>query len=452
MDRTILKVLLTAILAVTGGGLAVLSTPQDDTEYSSGIILDFGDYDIKYLGLEDGGTDARDAIGKLCDYYSIVTAWNGGSLTSVDGRPASGDPDTWALWVTEKGSVNWHKWQGDPEDVSVGDYSAVAWALRQDGEVPTPGVDATGVTYYGHQQAYRIVSMAPSCTETLCAAGAGDLIVGTDSFSNYPSYIEDRHASGEVAEIGGYTNPSYESVAKLNPDAVFAVEGQATQEAIVGIERGQGVNCVVLYDGDTIETIMDNTWIAGAAINYGLKSAQVNEQISEALQKITDALAASSDAKEARVAISLSSAKSPWVAGGSTYASDVISFCGCTNVFSSLGGWVQVNSEKMAEYDPEYIIVVTSDITNTDGDYDDMVSSLSAEWKSTSAYRNGDVYLLTDGATDLASRPSTRIAQFTELLCRIVQPDVLGGDDLPKHIGSEYEDYLTITSELGFRT
>ncbi len=106
----------------------------------------------------------------------------------------------------------------------------------------------------------------------------------------------------------------------------------------------------------------------------------------------------------------------------------------------------------MPARDPDYIIVVSSDYGNTDREYEDMVSSLSAEWRSTAAFENGSIYLLTEGATDLASRPSTRIAQFTELMCRMVQPGVFDDVDLPLHIGDDYREYLTITKELGFET
>ena len=79
-----------------------------------------------------------------------------------------------------------------------------------------------------------------------------------------------------------------------------------------------------------------------------------------------------------------------------------------------------------------------------------MMSSLSAEWRNTNAFENGNIYLLAGGATDLASRPSTRIAQFTELMCRILQPNVFIDIDVPYYIGDNYRDYLYYTKELGF--
>ena len=215
--------------------------------------------------------------------------------------------------------------------------------------------------------------------------------------------------------------------------------------------RAHGVNCLAMFPGDSIKTILDNTYMVGAAMNYQLKSTQTIEQIEDALNAIDAALSAG-QSRTSKVMISLSTSKSPWVAGGTTYASDVINRALCENIYSQETGWVMVNSETVPSRDPDYIIVVSSDYGNTDRDYEDMFSSLSADWRSTTAFSNGNIYLLTEGATDLASRPSTRIAQFTELMCRMVQHGILDDAELPMHIGDDYRDYLTITKELGFET
>ncbi|HOL65269.1 MAG TPA: cobalamin-binding protein, partial [Accumulibacter sp.] len=47
-------------------------------------------------------------------------------------------------------------------------------------------VDDSGATVRLAQPARRIVSLAPHITETLFAAGAGDRLVGTVDYGNYP--------------------------------------------------------------------------------------------------------------------------------------------------------------------------------------------------------------------------------------------------------------------------
>ena len=60
----------------------------------------------------------------------------------------------------------------------------------------------------------RIVSLAPSTTEILFAAGLGEKIVGVTNFCDYPE--EAKHKP----KIGGMSNPSLEKVVSLRPDIV----------------------------------------------------------------------------------------------------------------------------------------------------------------------------------------------------------------------------------------
>jgi len=65
----------------------------------------------------------------------------------------------------------------------------------------------------------RIVSMAPSATEILFSVGAGEQVIGRDSFSNYPEEV------ANLADIGGSMGTySYETITRLNPDLVVAAE------------------------------------------------------------------------------------------------------------------------------------------------------------------------------------------------------------------------------------
>lgn len=454
MDKTVLiKVVATVALVLTGGILAVIATPSPSNTYTKGILMDFGDYDIEYLGVDDGSRNAVDTLKDLADYYSISVTWEGNNIVSAVKEdvtyPAVGSDKKWTLFVTNEGSLDWTKYDGNPGNMHIGDYSAVCWGLCSDEQTPTRGVDATGVCYYGHGQSTRVVSLAPSCTETICASGAGSIIVGVDEFSNYPSRIREDVEAGKIVSIGGYTNPSYESIAKLYPDMVIGVGDQSVHLSVIEKMRAHGVYCLAMFNGDSIETIMDNTYMVGAAMNYQLKSIQTITQIQDALDTL-EGIIESGSVHSSDVMMSLSTSKSPWVAGGNTYASDVIDFTQCKNIYQPEKGWVMVNSETVASRDPDYIIVVTSDISATESDYNNMIASLSAEWRNTEAFEKGNIYLLSGAGEDLASRPSTRIAQFTELMCRILQPSVFSDIEIPHYIGDNYRDYLYYTKELGF--
>lgn len=60
----------------------------------------------------------------------------------------------------------------------------------------------------------RIVSLAPSITEILFAAGLGDRVAGVTTFCDYPEEAKTK------PKIGGMSNPSLEAVVSLKPDIV----------------------------------------------------------------------------------------------------------------------------------------------------------------------------------------------------------------------------------------
>ena len=136
-------------------------------------------------------------------------------------------------------------------------------------------------------------------------------------------------------------------------------------------------------------------------------------------------------------------------AGSGTYAHDAVVVAGGSNILSEMDGWVHVNSEVISKGNPQVIIVLHSSVEGT-LDYGSMLENMSAEWKSTDAYKNGRVYLLTDDAADMAQRPSPRVAQLAELVARIIQPDVFADIEVPKVIGNDYRDYLVYSKNMDF--
>ena len=58
----------------------------------------------------------------------------------------------------------------------------------------------------------RIVSLAPSVTETLFALGFGNRVVGVTTYCDYPAEAR------KLPKIGGFMNPSLEAIAAKRPD------------------------------------------------------------------------------------------------------------------------------------------------------------------------------------------------------------------------------------------
>src|SRR5215510_12416303 len=92
----------------------------------------------------------------------------------------------------------------------------------------------------------RIVSLAPSVTETLFAIGAGEQLVGICTFCDFPREVE------RIDRIGAYINPNVEAIVAKRPDVVIGVPPN-NPEAIAALQR-LGLRTIVVRV-DTIAEI-----------------------------------------------------------------------------------------------------------------------------------------------------------------------------------------------------
>src|SRR5256885_16251111 len=84
--------------------------------------------------------------------------------------------------------------------------------------------DDRGVTFTFAQPPQRIVTLLPSLTETVCALGRCERIVGVDRYSDYPASVR------ALPQLGGGLDPSIEGVVALRPDVVLmATSSRAVQ-------------------------------------------------------------------------------------------------------------------------------------------------------------------------------------------------------------------------------
>ncbi len=445
------KVILTVAIIVLGamGTIALHGVGSNATQYrSEGIVVDFGDYLTVWTDAEVGGN--KDPI-SLLETAKTEHA-NGGfdytltdnNLTSVKYGGvtyANSETQSWNLWVINDGDYD--AVTIDDHSINVSDYSVVIWAYTTADGKPMPAVDATATSIYGYAEPFRAVTLSPVCTETLHSVRGVQKIVGTDVYSDYPELVKIGHENGTIATVGAYTDPSYESIMNTSPDMVFCDGSTYNQIEMARMLRASNVNAVVLYNGEDIETIYKNIFITGNAIGYNL-AAQAYVQKMDFCVKTLHDLAESTAGSSVMVA--LGPEPSPWIAGNYTYVNDMIVELNSTNVFGGTPGWKNITPESIHDKNPRCIIVIDS-ARYTPDRYDEMISGLSSEWKSTDAYHDGRIYLLSEDLGSLASRAGPRSVQLMEIMCKIVAPGAFS-EPVPKAIGNDYHDYLDITGAM----
>ncbi|MFA6642211.1 MAG: ABC transporter substrate-binding protein [Methanomethylophilus sp.] len=445
------KVLLTVILLAAGivGGIIFGSLSTETAQYQAdGIVIDFGNYNTVWTEFDfSEGSAPLELLVLACgeDYNNYSLTIEDGTVTEIDGTVNDSD-SCWGLWYVAPGSTSFT--EADNYDLNAADYTVTVWAYCANGSEPSVAVDATGVSIYGYNQASSIVTLSPVATEIVGAMNAVSILAGTDSYSDYPASVVAGHNDGSIAVVGTYTDPSYESILAVSPDLVICDGSQYSHVNMAEKVRNSNAVAVVLYDGESISNILDNIFIVGNAMGYGLRAQTVIEELQLAFLQLEEKVA---DYGCEDVMITLSDDPSPYVAASNTYADDIMVLVNGTNTFADMNGWVHLNYEYISQRNISKIIIISSDPTYSadEATYQSLMDGLSAEWKSTAAYQNGEIYLICESAGEMASRYGPRCAQLTELFALILDPDAFD-TAVPHYIGDDYTDYLTITKDLGY--
>src|SRR4029453_19123534 len=94
----------------------------------------------------------------------------------------------------------------------------------------------------------RIVSLAPSVTETLFAVGAGEEVVGVSELSDFPPQAR------RIDRVGSYLKPNVEAVVAHRPDVAIAVPSPGNREAVESLVE-LGLQVVIVEEGPTLDDI-----------------------------------------------------------------------------------------------------------------------------------------------------------------------------------------------------
>ena len=105
----------------------------------------------------------------------------------------------------------------------------------------------------------RIVSLAPSVTETLFALGAGPEVVGVSQYCDYPPQVRD------LPRVGSFLTPNLEAIIALRPTLIVGLELSSDVRQIRAL-NSMGYP-VLLVSDDSLQQIETSIEKVGARIN-----------------------------------------------------------------------------------------------------------------------------------------------------------------------------------------
>jgi iron complex transport system substrate-binding protein len=245
----------------------------------------------------------------------------------------------------------------------------------------------------------RSVSTAPSITEMVFAAGAGDRLVGVTTFCDYPE------EAGSIAKIGDTMTPNMETIVALNPDVVF-VSTSSQLETFMGTLEQNGI-AVYVTNPTTLDDVVNNLHDLGAL--FGTQQ-HTDALVANLEQRVAGVKESVSRGPEPRIFVQIS--KEPlFTVGRASFLNGVLETAGARSLTTDIEtAFPKLSKETASALNPEVIILSDSPDNQEPND----------AFKNSPAVKNGRVYKIN---ANILSRPGPRLVDALEQMAKLLHPE-----------------------------
>ena len=145
--------------------------------------------------------------------------------------------------------------------------------------VPLELKDAKGTSFTFSAPPKKIVSLAPSITESLYLLGVQDSIAGVTIFADVPPEVKEKE------KIGTILNPSIEKIVSLNPDLVL-ISQEGNRPQTMDKLRRLGIKVFVLGESENFSDIEEHFLVLGKIVGQEKRALQVMELVSGRIAEV----------------------------------------------------------------------------------------------------------------------------------------------------------------------
>ena len=248
----------------------------------------------------------------------------------------------------------------------------------------------------------RIISYSPGATEILFAIGAGDRVVATDEFSDFPAETE---ALPKLA----YSSPEPESALVLEPDLLLMATQQREQ---VEQFRSLGITVLFLDSAQDLDGMFWMIALLGEVTGNHQQAADLTASMLERIGAVTAAL----DNVEEGPLVFFELTADLYTAGEDTFVGELLTLAKARNIAAgAASSYPQLTAEAIIVAAPDVVLLA-------DGEWGESYETVCARpgWDAIPACVDRRVHPL-DG--DLTSRPGPRIVDGLEQIARLLYPD-----------------------------
>lgn len=258
----------------------------------------------------------------------------------------------------------------------------------------------------------RIVSLAPSSTEIVCALDACDLLVGVTDFDDYPPEVAD------VDDVVINAQVDVERVVAAEPDLVIAAGNEITPSAVIAQLTDLELPVLVLYP-ETLDEVYGDIRIVGTLLDAQDTADALVSGMEDRVEAVVEAVA---DAERPRTLYEVFYAEgSTYTAGEGSFLASLIEQAGGEPVTGDAQGLI--GSEDLVAADPQLILLGTASYDPSLADPEAASTAVAARpgWADLAAVTGGRVVPYTDDI--VTTRPGPRIVDGLEALARAIHPD-----------------------------
>ena len=241
----------------------------------------------------------------------------------------------------------------------------------------------------------RIVSLAPSLTELVFAAGAGETLIGVSAYSDYPP------EALELPIIGDAFTVDQEQLALLQPDALLVWESGIPEHVVEDFRR-VGYQVEVIRSRSLQDVALALRRIGELTGHQAEANAAADAFLAD-LRALRDRYA-----DEAPVSVFYQVYQRPlYTINGEHYVSELIEVCGGQNIFAELDSLAPaISVEAVIERNPEVMLASTDAGDNAFGEWQ--------RWPNLAAVSAGNQYIM---PADEIGRATPRLIDAGEALC-----------------------------------
>ena len=251
----------------------------------------------------------------------------------------------------------------------------------------------------------RVVSLAPSLTESIYALGMENLLVGDTEYCDYPPDAMKKH------KVGGAINPSLEEIAALKPDVVLVIKSLNRPETVQQLDR-LGI-AAYAADPHTLDEIRSSVRRLAEVLGNPVAGETLDATL---LRQETSLRKKLQDVAPKRVLFIVWT--DPLISVGKhTFIADALQHAGAVSVVESSQDWPQMSLEEMVRLQPEFLVFASGHSEAVSRDMEALAKRPG--WNELDAVKHRRFAVISDAV----NRPAPRLFSAMEDLARQLHPE-----------------------------